>query len=144
MDKASISSVLHRNYQFIEYSPFLDAQLNHLIIIILTPTQLRNIGCQEISDAVTNCKVCLDFIWERLNSGHWTSVPIHWREAYSVFSYTLAVCHWCAGNSVLALKTVDYGLIMGGELPGGGLSVFGECLHHEVFQLQGCSISDVS
>jgi hypothetical protein len=55
-----------------------------------------------------------ELAWEELHSGPWKSVPLVWRDAYSLSCLALASCHHRANRHVEALKVLDLGVIMGG------------------------------
>lgn len=55
-----------------------------------------------------------ELAWEELHGGPWQSVPLVWRDAFSLSCLTLASCHHRANRIVEALKVLDLGVIMGG------------------------------
>eukprot|EP00898_Chlorokybus_atmophyticus_P007899 jgi/Chlat1/810/Chrsp104S01274 len=85
-------------------------------------------NCSHISDASTphdtlaaaraNCALALDVAWEKLHTGPWRSVPIVWRDAYSLASLLLAHLTHTNNNDSheVALKTLDLAALMGGPL----------------------------
>ena len=69
---------------------------------------------ESFEESYRLCCICLDFIWERLHSGHWNQIEFFWREIYSYFSALAAVSLFNAeGNLSECIKLIDYGLIMG-------------------------------
>lgn len=46
---------------------------------------------KNLSECYDNCKVLLDLIWEKLNTGHWKDVSLHWRKAYTSTSCLAAL-----------------------------------------------------
>lgn len=55
-----------------------------------------------------------ELAWEELHAGPWQSVPVVWRDAFSLSCLSLASCHYRANRPVEALKVLDLGVIMGG------------------------------
>ena len=56
-----------------------------------------------------------EMAWEQLHSGPWSEVGAAWRDAYALAC--LHVARLCAGGDrTAALKALDMGLIMGGNL----------------------------
>ncbi|KAK9154946.1 hypothetical protein Sjap_002426 [Stephania japonica] len=57
-----------------------------------------------------------EMAWEQLHSGPWHSVLPVWRDAYSMSCLRVAVALHRAGDRREALRVLDLGLIMGGNL----------------------------
>ena len=55
-----------------------------------------------------------EMAWEQLHAGPWQSVPLVWRDAFSVSCLSLALCHHHARQPDKALRFLDLGVIMGG------------------------------
>ncbi|KAL3860259.1 hypothetical protein ACJMK2_010406 [Sinanodonta woodiana] len=70
------------------------------------------------------CQCCLDFLWEKLNTGNWKNVDMQWRNAYTLISLVKAVSQYCildAGGDQsvtfeMIMKTIDMGLLMGASI----------------------------
>ncbi len=85
-----------------------------------------------------SCTVLLDFTWEKLNTGHWKNVPLHWRHAYTYLSLMKAVTDFAmsvdspsstTAGLKNAIKSCDMGLLMGAP-------VMDNVLTKVVFRLQ--------
>ncbi|XP_010544232.1 PREDICTED: lysine-specific demethylase JMJ30 isoform X2 [Tarenaya hassleriana] len=57
-----------------------------------------------------------EMAWEQLHSGPWHSVLPVWRDAYSMACLHVAKFHFAGGEFGDALRALDMGLIMGGEI----------------------------
>jgi lysine-specific demethylase 8 len=57
-----------------------------------------------------------EMAWEQLHSGPWHSVLPVWRDAYSMACLHVAKHHYRNGEFKEALKALDMGIIMGGNL----------------------------
>ena len=55
-----------------------------------------------------------ELAWEELHAGPWQTVPLVWRDAFSLSCLSLASCHYRANRPIEALKVLDLGVIMGG------------------------------
>lgn len=69
------------------------------------------------------CTMILDFVWEKLNQGHWKDVNMDWRYVYYIVSFTKALCEYAlltSGETRFCfsdvMKTCDVGLLMGAPL----------------------------
>lgn len=69
-----------------------------------------------------SCTVLLNLAWEKLNTGHWKNVPLHWRHAYTYLSLMKSLSEF--GTTIdsplsttmglkNAIKSCDMGLLMG-------------------------------
>lgn len=82
------------------------------------------------------CCVVLDYVWEKLNQGHWKDVDISWRYVYTVVSVFKAVAEYLLldqGHNCftfdLVMKTCDMGLLMGAPLCNNILARLSKYLH---------------
>lgn len=57
-----------------------------------------------------------EMAWEQLHSGPWHSVLPVWRDAYSMACLHVAKHHYGNGEFKEALRALDMGIIMGGNL----------------------------
>lgn len=76
----------------------------------------------KYNDAVLVSTPLLDYIWEKLNTGHWKDVDINWRYMYSVVTVMKGFSQaalFLNGEGVLrqtVIKTCDMGLLMGAPI----------------------------
>jgi len=84
------------------------------------------------------CTVVIDYVWEKLNQGHWKDVSISWRYVYTVVSVIKAEVEYRqlekVDNSVSfdnVMKTCDMGLLMGAPLCDNILARQSKCLQTE-------------
>lgn len=60
------------------------------------------------------CQWVLDFVWEKLNTGHWKDVDDWWRNAYYLISYIKCTCQQQLGYDLgTCMKTCDLGILLG-------------------------------
>ena len=96
--------------------------------------------CCDFEGGLSKAQITLDFIWEKLNTGHWREVDKRWREAYTISTLLKVMC--LAGKNAgkkEIFKSIDLGLMMGVPLMGNILakvasvieSVFLETSHDE-------------
>lgn len=68
----------------------------------------------EYASCLKRCDVVIDYLWEKLNTGHWSDIKDLWRHLYYVASVYKAHCQIeleiCTEACV---KTCDMGLLMG-------------------------------
>lgn len=81
-----------------------------------------------------------EMAWEQLHSGPWQSVPVVWRDAFSVSCLSLALCHHHARQPDKALRFLDLGVIMGGPRFRLYLDSTIVCVHNMVAEEQEVSI----
>lgn len=111
---------------------------------------------RHYTKCVDKCKILLDFLWEKLNTGHWKDVDIKWRQVYTIVS-ALKGCSQAMLTSLVvsdddqegdissidylkekkcsiqdAFKTLDMGLLM-------GVPVLDNVLNRLIQTLQKCS-----
>lgn len=89
-------------------------------------------------ECLHHCFVLLDITWEKLNTGHWTSVALEWRVCYSIIALfkacsqlaLLLTSHPDSNFSVLeVIKSCDMGLLMGAPLKDNNLSKLASYIH---------------
>uniref|UniRef100_A0A0N5AL71 JmjC domain-containing protein 5 n=1 Tax=Syphacia muris TaxID=451379 RepID=A0A0N5AL71_9BILA len=69
------------------------------------------------------------FVWEKLNTGHYSLVSDAWRELYSALSAAKSLRLFENKLYLKALKVSDFGLMMGGDIDGQSLSRFAHHIH---------------
>jgi lysine-specific demethylase 8 len=92
--------------------------------------ELLNIDLNQpfSSAAYKNAQALLDFVWERLNTGHWSEVDLVWRQLYSVISVIKVICVFRMKKITVKdqdsdcevikdlVKICDIGLLMGAPI----------------------------
>ena len=80
---------------------------------------------RDYSTCILICRMVLDYIWERLNCGHWKDVKVSWRHAYTLLSCLKALCEYelltedgetCGHDFGHVIKSCDMGLLMGAPI----------------------------
>lgn len=81
------------------------------------------IKSRDFEGGTVLAQIGLDFVWEKLNTGHWKDVDERWREAYTISSLLKVMC--LVGNGAdrtEIFKCCDLGLMMGVPVLGNILS----------------------
>ena len=132
--KVELDGLFAKDFEFVSQSPFLTAHKS------LIEKSLKH--SPKISLKMS--QVCLDFVWERLHTGHWSLVSHYWRSAYSFFSTTAALaCLSSNSNKLQALKFLDYGIIMGGDVEN-VLTTLAQGIHDSLEQNDKLELIEVS
>lgn len=68
----------------------------------------------KYGDCLKNCNLTIDYVWEKLNTGHWSEIDDMWRHIYYVASVYKALCQKNLGAAQKeCARTCDMGLLMG-------------------------------
>ena len=99
---------------------------------------------KKIQESCEQSDFVIDYIWEKLNQGHWKDVHISWRRAYTLMSLCKACAQYClvvAGDSKYSFDDVmtscDMGLLMGAPVCDNVLARLSSFLqtHHREMQM---------
>lgn len=91
----------------LETHPVLSADLDSIF---------SSFSSGEYGACLKRSEVVLDYIWEKLNTGHWQSVSDRWRHAYYCVSYVKACCWVMIDDSSgigEAIRWCDMGILLG-------------------------------
>ena len=65
-------------------------------------------------DCLKSCDIAIDYVWEKLNTGHWSDIADTWRHVYYVVSMYKALCQVkLVSRADDCVKSCDMGLLMG-------------------------------
>lgn len=70
----------------------------------------------------TDIETVLDFLHDELNTGHWSEVPLHVRQAFTAATFIKVIVHFRSCDKLSTdmlkniLKSVDMGLLLGAPL----------------------------
>lgn len=84
---------------------------------------IANFASNKYKESLDLSKIVLDFVWEKLNQGHWKDVDISWRYTYTIVSVIRALSeYWLfrkgSKDATFAqvMRSCDMGLLMGAPL----------------------------
>ncbi|KRY41107.1 Lysine-specific demethylase 8 [Trichinella spiralis] len=100
-----------------------------LICYFFKGRTFKAIELKDFEATVEICNFMLNFIWERLNTGHWSEVNISWRLLYTMVSLLLSIAHIANGRLKDALCSCDKGLLLGCPISGNVLARLASLLH---------------
>ncbi|KAF6037133.1 KDM8 [Bugula neritina] len=74
----------------------------------------QTFGLVQYEQCLASCQYALDYVWEKLNTGHWKDISDQWRQIYYSVSYYKSVCLYELHHPPLkCIKTCDMGILMG-------------------------------
>ncbi len=92
-------------------------------VLWLLEEGMKNFEEKDFDRGLQCAQISLDFIWEKLNMGHWKDIDRRWREAYSVASLLKVLCSIGREDPMEEIfKSCDMGLLMGAPILGNILS----------------------
>ncbi|KAK9128580.1 hypothetical protein Syun_017377 [Stephania yunnanensis] len=99
-------------------TPTLDAESENLLQNVSEQGGYAfvNLAALAAGGDIRAAEAAREMAWEQLHSGPWHSVLPVWRDAYSMSCLRMAVALHRAGDWREALRVLDLGLIMGGNL----------------------------
>lgn len=78
----------------------------------------KDFASANYDKALRTCQIVIDYVWEKLNTGHWKDVEDSWRHLYYTASCYKCLCELTLGIDVsVCLKTCDMGILMGVKPP---------------------------
>ena len=133
-------TVTHFKFQSESYNENFDVLnlLDYAIDLLFT---------KNYEECYSSCEILLDFVWEKLNTGHWKNVPIFWRKLYTSASCLAALSQFFTLHRLKRIdsiteksdednkevkkiiKTCDMGLLMGCPIENDILSTLASYLH---------------
>lgn len=103
-DPHATAKLIH-NWEYEEISFILRADLRHLTEYFISG---------EFTECLQLCNIVIDYVWEKLNTGHWSDIKDLWRYIYYASSMYKALCQLRLGHNLQASVTsCDMGLLMG-------------------------------